>query len=140
MPSGNRNLNALATNLVVQHNVPAARPTLVSDGISLAAWKTNAAFSATNAVVLIDGSAASTLNSPTGGAGGAEIWGYIAGGVNQWFRIGYLNDGANVDIASDTQGYAQQIAGAAVFDRLCVCGTPSAGAFTARFIPIETWS
>lgn len=139
MGVGNRQLNSRNDALVVQHNVAVTRPTTIADGVAIGLWKKNDAFSPVNAMVLVDGSAGSTLDHPTGGANGAEIWAYAAGSINQWFRIGYLNDSSPVDIASDTQGYAQEIAGAGVFDRLCVCGTPSTGAFTARFIPIETW-
>jgi hypothetical protein len=140
MTVGNRNLNAISTSLLLSEVVPTARPSTVADGVSLDTWKTNSEFAPTGAMVLIDGAGTTTLDHPTGGANGAELWGYLAGAVNQWFRIGYLNDGTAVDIASDTQGYAQQFGEAAIFDRLCVCGTPGSGAVTARFIPIETWS
>lgn len=141
MGVGTRNLNALVTSLVVNHVVAAGRPALVTDGVAIASWKTNGAFSANGAMVLIDGStAAATLGNPTGGANGAEIWGYIGGAIAEWFRIGYLNDGSPVDLASDTEGYAQELGRVGVFDRLCVAGAPSAGVITARFIPIESYS
>lgn len=140
MGVGNRNLNSRRDDKLVQHAMPAARPSVPTDGVDISSWKTNSAYSPAGAMVIVDGSAAATVNSPTGGASGVEIWGYVGGAVAQWSRIGYLNDGTGVDIMSNTQSYSQQIAEVGVFDRLCVCGTPSAGACTVQYIPIEMWS
>lgn len=131
-----RSLVALLENKLVEHAISATRPSGGSDGVSIAGWLTNGTYSSPIAALFIDGSAALVLSSPTGGAAGAELWGYR---LSQWWRIGYINDGDDVGIVGTAQGFAQQLDIIGVFDRLCVAGTASTGTATAKIAPIDAW-
>jgi hypothetical protein len=131
-----RSLVALLEGKLVQHNVGVTRPTLVGDGVDISSWRTNAVYSGPIAAVFLDGDQALTLAAPTGGDSGPELWGY---GLGQWWRIGYVNDGADVSIAGVSQGFVQAVNVIGIFDRLCLCGTPSVGAVVAKFAPIDDW-
>lgn len=132
-----RQLLAALDNKLVQVTITAARPALATDGVDVTSWRTNLFFSAQMAEVLIDGDGAMTITVPTGGAGGVELWGYR---LSQWWRIGFLNDGADIVIVGDLQGYAAQVDLIGTFDRIAIAGTPSAGTAIAKLIPIEVWT
>lgn len=128
----------LGSTLVGPANV-GARPAAAGDGIDITSWKSGA-FSPRVALVLIDGDQALNINSPAGGANGAEVWGRITvGGASKWKLIGYLNSSAAVPIASATLGYVAELDDLAPFDRLLIAGTPSVGAPTYSFVALETW-
>lgn len=131
-----RSLVALLEGKLVQHNVGVTRPTLAGDGVDVLSWRTNGEYSSPLAAVFLDGDQALTLGPPTGGATGPELWGYRLG---QWWRIGYLNDGEDVAIAGNVQGFAQAMNVVGIFERLCVAGTPSVGAVVAKLAPIDSW-
>lgn len=132
-----RSLVALLENKLVQHAVAAARPTTDEDGVSILSWRTNGEFSGPIACVFIDGSLASTLDAPTDGANGPELWGYR---LSQWWRIGYVNDGQAIELAGNLQGYVQEMNVIGIFERLCIAGTASAGAVVAKLAPIDSWT
>ncbi len=132
-----RTLTAMNEALLVTAVVSPTRPSDVSHGVDITSWRTNGLFSPANAVVFVDGDDVMTISSPTDGANGVELWGYR---LSRWSRIGYLNDGADVDIAGDGQGFAQPIGVVGVFERLAIAGTPSIGAAVADLAPIDTWT
>lgn len=132
-----RQLLAAIDAKLVQVAISTTRPTLAGHGVDVTTWRSNVFFSSQMAVLMIDGDAAMSITSPTGGASGVELWGYR---LSQWWRIGFLNDGQAVDIAGASQGYAAQVDIIGIFDRLAICGTPSAGAAVANLIPIEVWT
>lgn len=135
-----RTLVAVNAALLVTQAVPAGggRPTLNTDGVDLSTWKANSTFAAPSALLVLDGSAAQTLASPTGGASGPELWGYVTS-MGLWCLIGYLNNGSSIPIVADAQGWAQRITNVGVFDRLAVAATVSAGTCAAKFMPIDEW-
>lgn len=110
-----------------------ARPNAAGDGLDITTWRVGA-FTPERAVAMIDGSIAAALTAPAAGLDGVEIWGYILG---QWWLIGSLNGRQQVNIASDTQGYAEEIADIGACTRLAVAATVSAGAATVKFCPLE---
>lgn len=130
-----RNLVARLADKLVQGAV-GARPTLAGDGIDVTSWRTGAAFSSPRAVAQIDGTVAATLSSPAGGAKGPEVWGYVDA---QWWLIGYLNNGQDVPIVGNLQGFAQELDVIGIFDRIAIAATVSAGAATAKLYPIDVW-
>jgi hypothetical protein len=132
-----RSLVAAVDNKLVQVNVTAARPSGPGDGVDITTWRTNGVFASLQAIVHIDGDGGMTIASPTGGALGVEIWGYR---LAQWWRVGYLNDGAAVDIAGNLQGYATIVDDVGIFDRLAIAGTASDGTAVAKLVPLENWS
>lgn len=133
----NRLLVTLLDNQAVVLPITNARPPDALAGVSIAHWKTNGQFSPPLAALFIDGDAAMTIDSPTGGANGAELWGFRD---NVWRICGYLNNGAPVLIAGAGLGFAQEINVVGIFDRLYVCGTESGGSATARLVPMPQWS
>lgn len=132
-----RSLVALLENKLVQHTIGVARPTLATDGVDVLSWRTNGDFSGPIAAIFLDGDQAMTIAPPTGGTLGPELWGYR---LAQWWRIGYVNDGQDVSIAGNLQGFVQQMNIIGVFERLCVAGTPSIGAAVAKIAPIDSWT
>lgn len=131
-----RSLVALIEGKLVQHAVPTTRPDDATDGVDIIPWRTNGEYSSPLATVMLDGSEAITLGPPTGGSLGPELWGYR---LEQWWRIGYINDGNDVSIAGAGQGFAQAMNIIGIFERLCVCGTPDTGAVTVKLAPIDSW-
>lgn len=115
--------------------IVAARPTAADDGVSVASWLLGGAYSTRLAVVEVDGSAAMTIGSPTGGTKGAEVW--VQNRNLKWRRVGYLNDGDDVDIASATQGYASELNLVGLYSRVAIVGTPAGGTAIAHLIPVE---
>lgn len=132
-----RTLVAMNESLVVSVAVTATRPTVAGDGVDITGWRANGIFAPPLAALFIDGTIAQTVDAPTGGANGAELWGYR---LSQWWRLGYLNDGAAIEIAGGVQGYAQEINILGIFERLAVAGTPSAGTTLAKMAPIDHWT
>lgn len=118
--------------------VSITRPSGVNDGVDITSWRMLAGGQMGPAVcaAFMDGSEALTINSPTGGLDGPEIWGWR---LSQWWRLGYLNNGLPIIIVSATQGFATQIEGVGIFDRLAVAGTPTVGTVTTKLIPIQEW-
>lgn len=133
-----RNLVALLEPKLVQHAVGVTRPSLAGDGVDVLPWRTNGAYSAPLATVFLDSDIATTLSAPTGGTLGPELWGYR---LSQWWRVGYLNDGSDIALAGNLQGFAQSMNIIGIFERLVVCGTASGGAVvTARLVPLDSWT
>lgn len=132
-----RNVFALLTNRIVAIPVTAARPSIVTDGADVTSWRADGTYASRLASLFIGGTVACTITSPTGGASGVELWGYR---LAAWWRIGYLNDGADIAITSATQGYATQVDTLGVFDRLAIAGTASAGVASSQAAPVESFS
>jgi len=130
-----RNLFAMLENKLVETAVTAARPSAPGDGVDVTSWRTNG-FSGASAAVMLKGSAAATVTSPTDGAQGVELWGYVLG---KWRLIVELRDGRDITVDAD-RGYAQEANVIGVFERLAIAGTVSAGAVTGQIAPIEGWS
>lgn len=131
-----RSLFAAIDSLAVQHAIAATRPTTAIDGVDVTGWRTRDRFSGPLAAVFLDGDAAVTIGAPTGGSSGPELWGYRFG---QWWRVGYLNDGQDVAVAANLQGYVQAVNTIGIFERLCIAGTVTGGTATAKFVPIDSW-
>lgn len=119
-------IDTLATTAAA---VSATRPSSGSDGVSTAAFRGFGRIT-----IVLDADAARTLADPTGGTAGVELWAYES---SQWSLIGILNDGADISIVANTQGWAVTLDLGRSYDRLAVAGTPSAGTITQRFVPIE---
>ncbi len=120
-----------------------ARPTAATDGVACAPGLSVSTLVTANMLCYIQGDGSGqTLDKPTGGPGGAELWGYRIGSdgvTRKWWLIGYLNNRTIVPVPA-AGGYVEQvIAGAGpVFDRLCVAGTPAAStAMTYFFEALE---
>lgn len=118
--------------------VSITRPSGEGDGVDITSWRISSDSQMGPAIcaAFIDGSEALTINSPTGGLDGPEIWGWR---LSQWWRLGYLNNGLPIIIVGATQGFATQIEGVGIFDRLAVSGTPTVGTATAKLVPIQEW-
>lgn len=121
---------------LVEVAVSATRPSAAGDGEDITTWRMPEGFAPALAALLLDGSEALTLESPTGGAEGPELWGYR---LEKWWRLGVLNNGADIAIAGAGQGFATEIAVIGAFERLAVVGTPTAGSATAYLIPLQEW-
>ena len=135
--SQQRALVALLEDKLVSVAVAAARPAVAGDGVDITSWRTSGQFSGPLAAIFLDGSQAQTINSPTGGASGVELWGYR---LSQWWLIGYLNAGTAIPVVGVDQGFAAEVNVIGIFDRLAVAGTPSAGTTTAKLVPMEQWT
>lgn len=132
----NRSAVSLLTDrATVAIPITAARPGAAGDGVDIKTWRSGS-FTSPFAVVLIDGDQAITLSSPTGGAGGPELWGLING---LWKPLTFLNKGASIAIADATHGYAEEVEHVGICTRLHVAATPDVGAPTVIFIPLESW-
>jgi hypothetical protein len=119
--------------------ISATRPTTIAHGVSIASWIQGGRFAFPNCTAFIQGDGANrTITSPTGGAAGVEVWTWKndAVGVGRWWLVGYLDGGATV-VVIDPGGWAQLLEGVAIGTRLCISGTPSGGAPTYFFEPIE---
>ncbi len=112
--------------------VTTVRPALVTDGVDITTWRTSS-YAPPLAVVLIEGSAAADLTSPTG-ADGVELWGLIQA---KWKFLGVLKSGATIHIISADLGHAEEIEHVGIATRLFVAATVSAGNVTAKFAPLE---
>lgn len=131
-----RQLVALLKDRATSAVAIGARPSVAGDGVDITAWRSGA-FTCAQATVLVDGSAAAALTAPGAGTEGVELWGYV---LSQWWLIGSLHDGNQINIAGDSQGFAQVLNDLGAFERLAVAATVSAGSATAKFVPMESWS
>ncbi|MDQ3295062.1 MAG: hypothetical protein M3619_00570 [Myxococcota bacterium] len=132
-----RTLVALRDAALVETTVSADRPSLPVDGVDVTNWRTNNAFSSPYVAMFLDGTVAASVNSPTGGVDGVELWGYR---LSQWWRIGVINKGAPIVLAGNLQGYATKINVVGIFERLALAGTSSAGVVAVKFAPIDEWT
>lgn len=132
-----RQLVGLLADKVSAAGAIGARPALVTDGVDVSFWRGSTMFTTPQCAVFIDGSVAAALTAPGGGTEGVELWGYA---LSQWWLIGSLHDGNQINIAGDTQGFAQVLVDLGDFQRLAVAATVGAGAATAKFAPMETWT
>lgn len=137
--SAQRNLVTMNANLLVTTQVSATRPSISTDGVDITNWRTTSPYAPPLAALMLVGTAAANVSSPTGGSNGAEVWGYVTA-QSEWFLIGYLNSQTAVPIVGSAQGYAQEIDVIGIFDRLAVAGTVSAGTVTAKLAPIDTYT
>jgi hypothetical protein len=131
-----RTLVALNEGLIVTTPIATTRPTGAGDGVSITGWLSNGIFSPPLAGMFISGSGVLTLDSPTGGTRGAELYGWR---LSKWWLIGYLNDGTAIGIGGAGLGYAQEVNILGIFTRLAVAASVSAGTAQAQFAPIDHW-
>lgn len=111
-----------------------ARPTLATDGVSIAPWTVSG--SAPNvAVLFLDGTVACTVGAPATGLNGVELYGYAAGRA-KWCWIPFIHNGADVPIFSALQSWCQEVDKLGIYSRLAVAGIATAGVVTATFIPL----
>lgn len=129
-----RSMVALLEEKALQVAVVATRPSAAGDGVDISSWRSSGNFSNPVAAVFVDGSQAQTVDSPTGGSSGVELWGYR---FSQWWLLGFLNNKTAIPIAGAAQGFAQQVDVIGIFERLAVAGTVSGGAATAKLVPLE---
>ena len=129
-------LISMIESKLVTATVTAARPSGAGDGVDITSWRWSGIGIGAPAwaALFLDGSEAQTLASPTGGDEGPELWGYA---MSQWWRIGVINNGADVAIAGATQGAASRISVIGIFDRLALAATPSVGTCTVKLVPIQ---
>lgn len=132
-----RTLVAMNDGRLVSVAIATARPTGSSDGVDITGWRDNGVFAPPLAGMFISGSVALALSSPAGGSRGVELYGWR---LTKWWLIGYVNDGTEIDIASATLGYAQEVDILGIFTRLAVVASVSTGAATAQFAPIDHWT
>lgn len=132
-----QNLVALNAGKLVTMPVTAARPVAAGDGVDITNWRVTGLFGPPLASVMLGGTLAANVSSPTGGANGVEVWGYVQ---TAWWLIGYLNNGADVPLAGAGQGFAQEMDVIGIFERLAIAGTPSAGVVTATLVPMASFS
>ena len=113
-----------------------ARPSGAGDGVDISSWSSGTDVTGPERVcLLLDGSQAATVDGPSGATTGAEVWGYLG---TIWYLLGYLHDGADIPITGNAQGFALELGGVGIFDRLAVAGDVSAGTVTYSFAPMET--
>lgn len=129
---------AISESKLLSIAVSTTRPATAEDGVDITSWRltASAGYGPSVAAVFLDGTEALTLDSPTGGIDGPEIWGYR---LAKWYRLGYLNNGLPIPIASASLGFAAQVEGVGIFERIAIAATPSAGSATASLIPIQEW-
>lgn len=132
----NQQLLAMREQAEVTTAVSATRPSGGAAGVDITSWRQNALFGPPLAAIFLDGSTAQNLTSPTGGTKGPEVWGYVK---TEWWLIGYLNNGSQIDIVSSSQGFVQEMQVIGVFERLAIAATISSGTTNARLFPIDNW-
>ncbi len=132
-----RTLVAMNESLLVSVAVSTTRPTTALHGADVTSWRTNGVFCSPLVAVFIDGTTTQTIDSPTGGTQGVELWGYR---LSQWWLIGHLNEGSVIEIAGADQGFAASCNTIGVFERLSVAGTVSSGTAAAKMVPIDSWA
>lgn len=135
--------NALTQYETTATAVSATRPTTANDGASLATWIADR-IKCVNASWFITGDGADcTIDSPTGGSSGVEVWIYKANkaGTSKWRLIGYLMGGDVIPVVDASGGAAGPLLMIADATRIAICGTPSGGR-TPTFIiePVEVTS
>lgn len=135
-----RTLAAMNTSRIVETVTTTARPTTALHGVSVEGWSENGGFSPPLAAVFLSADEAQTLDAPTGGTAGPEIWCYHPS--LGWNRTGYLNDGQPIEIAGNGQGYAQELNVMGIFTRIAIAATRTAGTHptTAKLAPIDHWT
>ena len=114
-------------------------PSAPTDGVDVSKWRAGLAYQNSAIVILLEGDGtARSLTTPTGGAGGAELWTYRkdASGVMKWWLLAYLNGAVAVPIPA-AGGRALDQTSLAIGDRLCVAATNAAGVVTYAFVPVE---
>lgn len=131
-----RTLVAMNEGRLVTVAIATARPTSALDGVDISSWRDNGVFAPPLAGMFISGSVALTLDSPAGGARGAELYGWR---LSKWWLIGYVNDGTAISIASADLGYAQEVNVLGLFTRLSLVASISVGTATVTFAPIDHW-
>jgi hypothetical protein len=112
--------------------VSTTRPTTSGHGVAVTTWKQGSAFQLPSFLVTLVPDADRTLDSPTGGALGPEIWSYID---SAWILVGYFR--LEALIAVPATGYGELVGPIVVGDRLIVAGTKSGGTMTYAFTPVE---
>lgn len=107
------------------------RPAAAGDGVDVTTWK-QGGYQIPSFLVTLTPDANRTIDAPTGGALGPEIWSYIAG---VWTLIAYYTERAVVAVPLPARGdvFHDLVVG----DRLIVAGTKSGGTMTYKFTPIE---
>jgi hypothetical protein len=131
-----RSLVALIEPKLVEFVINPARPSVDADGIDITHWRQNGAYSGPLAFLAFHSTAPCVVSAPDGGSAGPELW---LRRLGKWHRVGYINDGTDVEVDGPDRGFAQAMNIIGVFERLYVAGTVSAGVATARVIPIDTW-
>jgi hypothetical protein len=123
--------------------VSTTRPTDNTHGVSLAAWLVaNIRYVNATWIIKSDGTNC-TIDSPTGGANGVEVWVYKANkaGVSSWLLVGYLMGGDIVPIVAASGGAAGPLLMIASATRVCIAGTPTVGRSPTYTIePVEVQS
>lgn len=115
-----------------------ARPAAAGDGVDISSWhQIYGSYSPQMFTIFVNGSAAATVSSPTGGANGAEVWMYFAD-LAKWELIGWLNDKNSITVVGANQGWSQNLQFTGIGDKIAVAGTWSAGTPDVQIEPLET--
>lgn len=123
---------SLRTSVATTPIAVGARPTLANQFADLSPWKFNGR-SPRFAVIDFDGSAAVTIDSPTGGSTGPELWGIVNGNI----RLLGSTRARPIVIAGDLFGYDEETQDVGIATGLYVAGTVTGGTATVSFIPTD---
>lgn len=141
------NLAAALTPLETLSAIVGARPATANDGVAVTSWLKafgNGGMLPVNATWFITSDGADcTIDSPAGGAGGAELWAYKANkaGVKKWRIFGYLMGGDQIPIVDAAGGAMGPLVLVVGIERIAIAGTPSGGRSpTYHFEPVEVQS
>lgn len=118
-----------------------ARPATANDGVDITTWRSAGFSPVTFLAHLVGAGADSLVTGPGGfnGASGVEVWSLKRrkdGTTLLWELVGYLNAGNGV-VVLNGKAAMFTVAAAAVGERLALAGSPSAGAPTYYFEPVE---
>lgn len=113
-------------------------PSTSGHGIDVSSWKQGGYTFARLLVYIESDGSARTLDKPSGGAGGPELWTYRkdASGSLKWWLAAYLNGGVICPVPA-AGGRVLDQALLSIGDRLALVGKLSGGALTYAFEPVE---
>lgn len=109
-----------------------ARPTLASQFVDITNWRLGGK-APRFAIMDFDGSAAVTIDSPTSGSTGPELWGIVNGNI----RLLGSTRARPIVIAGDLFGYDEETEDVGIATGLYVAGTVTGGTATVSFIPTD---
>lgn len=111
--------------------VSATRPTLSTHGVDVTTFG-RGGFRMPKLLVMLIPDASRTLDSPTGGSAGPEVWTYIN---SIWCLVSYFRPTAPISVPAG--GYAEAISLGFLGDRVAIAGTKSGGTINYQLAPVE---
>jgi hypothetical protein len=125
----------LRTSVATTPIAVGARPTLANQFADISSWKSGGQ-APRFAVMDFDGDAAVTIDSPTNGSTGPELWAIVNGNI----RLLGSTKARPIVIAGDLFGYDEETEDAGIATGLYMAGTVTGGNATVSFIPAEDGS